>query len=297
MDSLVSTDWLAARMTQEHGLKNLVILDASRHLPASGRDARQEFEQAHIAGARYLDLANLTDPTSDVPAALPNAEQLALRLDQLAIGADDRIILYDDSAVKTSARAWFALIAHGRTSVAILDGGLEKWRVEGGSMESGPGNNATLPATSASFASLFNNPRRVASKHNILDVIGDQRKDGAIGAAQILDARAADRVFGSGIDPVHGGQNGRIPGALNVPFGRVFNADGTFKDPAELRDLFIAAGVDLDRPIITSCGSGVTASVLVFALHLTGVDTAHLYDGSWQEWEADPTTPKEQGPQ
>ena len=111
MDSLVSTDWLAARMTQERGLKNLVILDASRHLPASGRDARQEFEQAHIAGARYLDLANLTDPTSNVPAALPNADQLALRLGQLGIGANDRIILYDDSAVKTSARAWFALIA------------------------------------------------------------------------------------------------------------------------------------------------------------------------------------------
>ena len=164
-------------------------------------------------------------------------------------------------------------------------------------MESGPGNDARLPAALASSASLLNNPRQVASKHDILNVVSDQRQSGAIGMTQILDARAADRVFGSGIDPVHGGQNGRIPGALNVPFGRVFNADGTFKNPAELRDLFIAAGVDLDRPIITSCGSGVTASVLVFALHLTGVDTARLYDGSWQEWEADPTTPKEQGPQ
>jgi thiosulfate/3-mercaptopyruvate sulfurtransferase len=116
-------------------------------------------------------------------------------------------------------------------------------------------------------------------------------------AAQVLDARSADRVYGTGIDPVHGGQNGRIPGALNLPFTDVLNADGTYKSPAELRALFAAAGIDLAAPVITSCGSGVTASVLLFALHLVGVDDAALYDGSWSEWSADPDTPKVQGPE
>ncbi|WP_252260222.1 sulfurtransferase [Erythrobacter aurantius] len=277
--SLVSTAWLAEHL----GEPDLLVLDASRHLPAAGRDPLSEYTAAHIPGALFLDLASLTDPTSPVPAALPNAAQLAHRLATLGIGPTTLIIIYDDSDVKTSARAWFALRAHRVDNVAILDGGLAKWRAEGLPLESGMAE--AVPTTPVQLAPA----KGVRSKAEMLANIESK-------AEQVLDARGADRVFGSGIDPVHGGQNGRIPGALNLPFGQVFNPDSTFKSPADLRAAFEGAGIDLSRPIVTSCGSGVTASVLLFALHLIGVDDAALYDGSWQEWEADPSTPKAQGP-
>ncbi|KEO88176.1 3-mercaptopyruvate sulfurtransferase [Erythrobacter sp. JL475] len=277
--SLVSTAWLAEHL----GEPDLVVLDASRHLPAAGRDPLSEYTASHIPGALFLDLASLTDQTSLVPTALPNAAQLADRLATLGIGPTTRIIIYDDSDVKTSARAWFALRAHGVDSVAILDGGIAKWRTEGLPLESGV--TEAVPTAPMQLEEA----KGVRSKTDMLANIDSM-------AEQVLDARSADRVFGSGIDPVHGGQNGRIPGALNLPFGQVFNPDGTFKSPADLRAAFEGAGIDLSRPIVTSCGSGVTASVLLFALHLIGVDEAALYDGSWQEWEADPSTPKAQGP-
>lgn len=278
--SLVPAEWLAANL----GAEGLVVLDASYHLPAAGRDPHAEFAAAHIPGARFLDLVSLYDPASPVPYAFPTPAQLAERFASLGIGPNDAIVIYDDSAIRSSARAWFVLTASGRENVAILDGGLAKWRDEGRALESGtPG---PLPGTAASFTA----PTRVRTKADMLANLES-------GVSQVLDARSADRVFGSGIDPVHGGQNGRIPGAKNLPFNEVFNADGTWKSPAELRALLIAAGIDLTRPVTTSCGSGVTASVLLFALHLVGVDDAALYDGSWSEWGADPETPKAQGPE
>ena len=277
--SLVSTDWLAAHLADP----SVIVLDASRHLPAALRDARAEFEAAHIPGARFLDLETLTDTASPVPAALPNADQLAERLAELGAKPNARIVLYDDSAVKASARAWVALTAHGLDAVAILDGGLAKWRSEGRPLQDG------LGAAPAAQAARLDEARGVVTKADMLANIEN-------GGFQVLDARGSDRVFGSGTDPVHGGQNGRIPGSLNLPFGEVFNADGTLKAPGELEAAFTQAGIDLSRPVITSCGSGVTASVLLFALHLIGKTDTALYDGSWQEWEADPDTPKQQGP-
>lgn len=277
---LVSTEWLADHL----GEPGLVVLDASRHLPAANRDPRADFVAAHIPGARFLDLASLTDETSPVPAALPNARQLAERMSALGIGADNRIVLYDDSAVKSAARAWFTFAAHGVDSVAILDGGLAKWSDEGRPLASGPVEVTRAPLIALAEA------RQVASKADMLANL-----DG--GCEQVLDARGADRVFGTGIDPVHGGENGRIPGSLNLPFGEVLNADGTFKQPAELRAAFERAGVDMSAPLVTTCGSGITASVLLFAARLAGTDDVRLYDGSWMEWEADPEAPKEQGPE
>ncbi|UAB79181.1 sulfurtransferase [Erythrobacter sp. SCSIO 43205] len=278
--SLVSTQWLAENL----GAADLVVLDASRHLPAAGRDARAEFQAAHVPGAHFLDLAAFTDTTSSVPSALPRPDQVSQTLAQLGVPQGARIVLYDDSAVKTAARGWFALRRCGVANVALLDGGLGKWRTEGRAMESG--ETQIKPAEPA----LLSAGVAAATKAQMLENLES-------GDAQILDARGPDRVFGSSIDPVHGGQNGRIPGSLNLPFGEVFNADGTFKSPDDLKDAFEDAGVDLSRPLITTCGSGVTASVLLFAAHLAGKDDVRLYDGSWQEWEADPATPKEQGPQ
>jgi len=276
--SLVSANWLAQNLNSP----DLVILDASRHLPAAKRDPAAEFASGHIPGARFLDLANLTDKTSDVPAALPNAAQLADRMAELGINSGSRIVIYDDSAVRTSSRAWFVFKAHGISNVAVLDGGLNAWREEGRALESGP---ATIAACAPSALPAADG---VACKADLLANLDTD-------VHQILDARGADRVFGSGIDPVHGGQNGRIPGALNLPFGQVFGEDGRFKSSEELRTVFEQSGTDLNAPIITTCGSGVTACVLLFALHLMGKDDGQLYDGSWQEWEADPSTPKQQG--
>ncbi|BDI60500.1 sulfurtransferase [Qipengyuania nanhaisediminis] len=279
MDSLISTDWLAERL----GDPGLVVLDATRHLPAARRDAAREFAEGHLPGARFLELETLYDPDSPVPSALPSAAQLAERLAVLGVEAGDAIVIYDDSAVKTSARAWFTLTAHGIERVAVLDGGLAKWRSEGRPLESGAGEHRHAAPLALAPA------REVAGKVDVLKALDDY-------SAQILDARARERVFGTGTDPVHGGRNGRIPGSLNLPYGELFAADGTFKPPGTLRALFEEAGLDWDQPVITTCGSGVTASVLLFALRLAGKRDVRLYDGSWQEWEADPDTPKHEGP-
>jgi thiosulfate/3-mercaptopyruvate sulfurtransferase len=276
--SLVSTSWL-----DEHiDAPDLVVLEASHHLPAAARDAAAEFAAAHIPGARFLGLASLFDAASLVPYAFPTPEQVAERLASLGVGPNDAIVLCDDSALRSSARAWFVLTASGRGNVAILDGGLGKWRAEGRPLESG--TPAHAPAARASFTA----PARVRSKADMLANL-DSRE------SQVLDARSADRVYGSGIDPVHGGQNGRIPGARNLPHSELLNPDGTYKPPAELRAALESAGIDLAAPVTTTCGSGVTASVLLFAMHLIGKDDTALYDGSWAEWSADPATPKAQG--
>jgi thiosulfate/3-mercaptopyruvate sulfurtransferase len=278
-ESLVSTEWLADRL----GTPGLAVLDASKHLPVAGRDPRADFEAGHIPGARFLDLATLSDKTSSVPAALPRPEQVARRLADLGAAPGAHFVLYDDSAIRSSARAWFTLTQCGVRNVSVLDGGFAKWRDEGRALESDFSHIS--PLDPAAMSELSN----VAFKHELLANI-------ETGFEQLLDARAPDRVFGAGIDPVHGGQNGRIPGSLNLPFSEVFARDGTYRSADELRALFASAGVDFERPLMTTCGSGMTASVLLFAAHLAGKDDVRLYDGSWQEWEADPRTPKEQGP-
>jgi thiosulfate/3-mercaptopyruvate sulfurtransferase len=277
---LISTEWLAAHCDAP----GLAVLDASHHLPAAGRDAAAEFAAGHIPAARFLGLGSLVDSGSPVPAALPTPDQLAARLALLGVHPEYAIVLYDDSAIRTSARAWFMLVAAGWNTVAILDGGLAKWRAEGRPLATGAGTHeAVAPARLAPL-------ERVRGKAAMLANLEHRRE-------QVLDARSADRVYGTGTDPVHGLPMGRIPGSGNLPYTEVFNPDGTYKSPDAIRAAFTAAGIDLARPVTATCGSGVTGSVLLFALHLIGKQDTALYDGSWAEWGADPATPKAQGPQ
>src|SRR5688572_26131579 len=279
MDNLVSTAWLAERL----GEPGLVIIDATAHLPDAGRSASAEFAGGHIPGARFLDLDSLKDPDSPVPAALPTAAQFAARMATIGVREGDRLVIYDDSAVKTSARAWFICRMHGVEQVAILDGGLGKWRAEGRPLEGGSGAGESGGLTPRQ------GPGHVRSKADVLAnvVSGDE---------QLLDARGAGRFTGAEPEPRPGMPSGHIPGARNLPFGRMLKPDGTFRDDAGLRAAFAEAGIDLDQPVVTTCGSGVTAAVLLFAMHLLGKDDVALYDGSWSEWGADPATPKATGP-
>ncbi len=278
MDDLVSTEWLAQRL----GEPGLVVIDASAQLPDAGRNARAEFEAAHIPGARFLDLDTFKDPRSPVPSALPTAAQFAERMAELGVSSGDRVVIYDDSAVKTSARAWFALAMHGLSKVAILDGGLGKWRAEGRPLEGGD------PEARHGHVEPSPGPGAVRTKDDMLVNIASR-------AEQVLDARGTGRFTGAEPEIRPGMPSGHIPGSRNLPFGRVLNPDGTFKDEAGLRAAFAEAGIDLSRPVVTTCGSGVTAAVLLFAMHLLGKQDVALYDGSWSEWGADPATPKATG--
>lgn len=279
MDSLVSTHWLADAL----GDDDLVVLDATAHATEPGRDARNEFGDGHISGARFLDLASLKDGGSPVPNALPTATQVAERMAALGVSRDSRVVLYDDSAVKTSARAWFILRMNGFPNVAILDGGLAKWKAEGRAIKAGEAS-----AVAAPLEQLDADWSRVRSKAEVHANI-DTR------AEQVIDARDDGRFTGATIDTVHNLPGGHIPGARNLFYKDLYHDDGTFRSEADLRAAFAAAGVDIARPVVTSCGSGVTAAILLFALHRLGVEDAALYDGSWSEWAADPASPIETG--
>ena len=274
MDSLVSTEWLAGEL----GADDLRVVDASLFLPAQGRDARAEYEAAHIAGALFLDLASLADGDSHLPNMLPPAEKFASRMQSLGIGDGARVVIYDNTPLHTSARAWWVMRTFGASQVAILDGGFAKWTTEGRPTESGRTHNRH-----GHFTPLKDD-RATVDKDFMLANLDEPTH-------QVLDARPADRFAGGGVDP-HGVPSGHIPGAKNLPQDRLFNADNTFKRGAALQAEFDAAGVDLDKPLVASCGSGVTACTLLFGAHLLGKGGGRLYDGSWSEWGADPATPK-----
>lgn len=274
MEKLVSTEWLAARLDAE----DLVILDATMHLPDSPRNARREFDAGHIPGARFLDLASFIDTGSDVPKAVPSADQFAQRMGELGVAPGSRIVLYDDSDIASAARAWFILSRYGEKKVAILDGGIAKWRMEGRGLSDHVAGHA--PRDRAAHEPV----RMVRSKDEIAANVDSEEW-------QVVDARDVARFEGR----AGSGSEGHIPGARNLHFKRLLREDGTYRSPDAIRTEFQDAGVDLDRPIVTSCNSGMTASVLLFGLALIDKLDADLYDGSWLEWGADPETPKESG--
>ena len=280
MNPLVSTAWLADRLGDAADNGDLRIADATLLAGDLGRDARAEFEGAHIPGAVFLDLADLRDAASPLPNTLPSPATVGERLARLGLGDGTRIVLYDDSPWRTAARAWWLLTSLGFTC-AILDGGLAKWRAEGRSVESGP---ATLRERSAT-------PRPDPTFwRDLAEVRAVQAEDGM----PIVDARSASRFTGAEADPHPGTAAGHLPGSANLPYPRLFASDGTWRRGEALAAAFRDAGIDPARPFVATCGSGVTACILAFGAHLLGTRAA-VYDGSWSEWGADPSTPKATG--
>jgi thiosulfate/3-mercaptopyruvate sulfurtransferase len=277
MESLVSTEWLAEHL----GEPDLVVVDSSWFMPASGRKGRDEFLVSHIPGARFLDIDELSDHSDPAPHMLPSADDFGRGIERLGIGRDDRIVVYDNSPTRTAARGWFMLRHYGAEKVAVLDGGFQKWTAERRPTESGG------PAPRDARFEAQERDDEIVTKQQIL--AGEVR-------TQLLDARSKGRFEGTEPDPRKGVEPGHIPGACNLPFGALYNEDGTFRSRDEMRRLFAQADVDPFEPFTASCGSGVTAISLIFAAHVLGNDSTKLYDGSWSEWGSDPDTPKALGP-
>jgi thiosulfate/3-mercaptopyruvate sulfurtransferase len=278
MDLLVSSERLAAEL----GAPDLRILDASLFLPGDGRNARAEFETRHIPGARFMDLAELVDDNHPVPGMLPPDYKFASRMQTLGIGDGDRIVVYDNSPLHSAARAWWMLHSFGASQVTILDGGMVKWLAEGRPVESGN------PLSERGHFSARLDDSQLADKDYVSSIV---HSDGH----ELVDARGPARFAGEEEEPRPGVVPGHIPGSRNLPQSRLFNADNSWKRGDELRKAFDEAGVDLGKPMVTTCGSGVTAAVLLFGAHLLGKEDVKLYDGSWAEWGADPATPKATG--
>lgn len=271
MDNLVSTEWLAGEM-HKPGLR---VLDATLFLPEHGRDAKAEFETGHIPGAAFLDLAELAEPAAP---RLPRPEKFASRMQALGVGDGQRIIVYDDSPLHSAARAWWMLGMFGAHDVALLDGGIARWRAEGRPLESG------RPIVRHRHFTVWDDRGRLRD-------LGQMQTNLRTGAEQVVDARSPGRFTGAEPEPREGLRGGHIPGSKNLHYAALFADDGTWKSLAAIEAAFRDAGIDPDRPVTATCGSGITAAVLVFALALIGRDTAALYDGSWAEWGAQANTP------
>ena len=268
--TLVSTAWLAAHLNDP----DLRVIDATWFLEP-GRDARAEYEAAHIPGARFFDLDAIADGRSGLPHMAPQPEMFVSRMRAMGIGDGHQVVVYDNSPVHSAARVWWTFRLMGKQDVAVLDGGLAKWLAEGRETEDMPPVLRDRHITVQRQAGLVRDVTQVAAASKL-------------GSHEIVDARGEARFRGEAPEPRAGLRSGHIPGARNLPFGRLFRDDGTMKDPDALRGEFTAAGVDLTRPIITTCGSGVTAAILFLALDRIGHRDHSLYDGSWAEWGSFP---------
>lgn len=276
--TLVSTDWLAAHLNDP----DLRILEASWHMPATGRGARAEYEAAHIPGARFFDIDEISDQRSSLPHMAAPVEKFISRMRAMGVGDGHQVVVYDAAGLFSAARVWWNFRLMGKLDVAVLDGGLPKWKAEGRPLEDMPPMVRDRHITVQRQAHWVKDVSQVAAASKL-------------GDWQILDARSAPRFRGEVEEPRAGLRSGHIPGSLNVPYTTLLNADGTVKSPDDLRAVMQAAGVDLGKPAITSCGSGVTAAILSLALEILGHRNHSLYDGSWTEWGAYPDLKVEKG--
>jgi len=275
---LVSTAWLAQHMNAP----DVRILDGSMYLPGTGKDGHEEYAKAHIPGARFFDIDEISDTQSPLPHMLPPVEKFVSRVRALGIGDGHRVVVYDQQGVYSAPRVWWMFRAFGYRDVAVLDGGLPKWLAEGRPVTEEEPDIRERHFTGRHNASMVRDVTQVASAAKL-------------GTEQIVDARSAGRFRGVDPEPRAGLRSGRIPGSCNVPFLDLMNGDGSMKSVEETRAIFEAAGVDLRQPIITTCGSGVTAAVLMLALHRMGHTRNAVYDGSWTEWGAYPDLEVETG--
>jgi thiosulfate/3-mercaptopyruvate sulfurtransferase len=278
MESLVTTEWLE----RELGASDLKVIDSTLFLPGEPRDARAEYEAEHVPGAVFLDLDEVSDTSDPVPHMLPPEAKFASRMASLGLRDGQRFVVYDNSPLHSAARAWWMLRSFGAHYVALLDGGLQKWKAEGRRLESG------RPAVRHGHFSPSLDSAAVADKAFVAGLLGG-------GSHEIVDARGPGRFAGEEAEPRAGLASGHIPGSKNLPQGRLFEADNRWKRGDALRAAFDSAGVDLGKPMVATCGSGITACVLLFGAHLLGKGDGRLYDGSWSEWGADPATPKATG--
>ena len=277
--TLVSTDWLARHLKDP----DLRVLDASWYLPDMGRDAKAEYAAAHIPGARFFDIDEITDQRSSLPHMAPPSEKFISRMRAMGVGDGHQVVVYDGAGIFSAARVWWTFRLMGKTDIAVLDGGLPKWLAEGRETED-------LPPV------VRDRHMTVSRQNHLVKDVTQVAHAAKLGLAEVIDARGAPRFEGAVPEPRPGLRAGHIPGSKNVPFSAVLNPDGTMKQGDALRAAFTDAGVDLSRPAITTCGSGVTASVLALALERLGHRNWALYDGSWSEWGMYDDLPVETGP-
>jgi thiosulfate/3-mercaptopyruvate sulfurtransferase len=278
-DPLVTTDWLAGRLEDP----GLVILDGSWHMPVDGRDAKAEYAAAHIPGAVFFDIDAIADHATDLPHMLPSPQDFATAVRRLGVESDSTVVVYDTVGVFSAPRVWWEFRAMGHDQIFVLDGGFKKWLAEGRPVEAG--------WREPEHGEFKAHPRSAL----VEDLLGVRQALISQGA-QLVDARSAARFRGDAPEPRPGLREGHMPGARNVPWGEIVTPGGTMADPAALKTAFESAGVDLAGPIVTTCGSGITASILALGLARLGRDDVGVYDGSWSEWGARADTPVATGP-
>lgn len=276
-DPLITTRELAAELSR------FKLIDGSWHLPGAGRDARAEFEAVRLPEAVFFDIDAVADRTTDLPHMLPSPELFAETVGALGISADDPVVIYDSVGLFSAPRVWWTFRVMGHRDVRVLEGGLPRWRAAGLPISAG----RTCPAPARYEPRP--RPELVRNLDQVRAMLG-------AGEAQVLDARPAPRFRGEAPEPRPGLRLGHMPDAINLPFPEVLDGQGGLRPDAELRRVVEAAGLDLERPITTSCGSGVTAAIVLLALARLGRTDAALYDGSWAEWGGRADTPVKQNP-